>query len=146
MQSTARRLILISLSALLFSISSQSFALGLGKLHIHSKLGEPLNASLEVKLSQDEILDDIRASLASKDVYKTMNINYGYNLSSLQLTLLEKTAEAPERLVISSKNPFNEPYLEVIINVKSPTQQFNRSLTLLLDAPDKASAQSVFKQ
>ncbi len=128
-------------SAFLLS-SVQAFALGLGQVQMNSKLGQPLSADIELKLSQKENIEDVKIKIADKATFDSMNIDYSFEINKLKTQL---QAGTPPTISITTTKPFNEPYAELILNVKTPSQQFNRVITLLLDAPDNSDSTSVFK-
>lgn len=131
-------------SAILISmLSLQASALGLGQLTIESHLSEPLMANIPLKLGATENIEDVHVAIASQEVFKKMGIEYGFEHTRVKVSI-DQTANT-YRIMLSTKTPFNEPFIELVVNIKTPTQQFNRSLTLLLDAPNNASATSVFK-
>ena len=134
--------LLLLTTTLMFS--TNNYALGLGKLSIESALSQPLAASIPIKLKANENIDDVRVALASQDIFKQMGVEYGFQHRHVKVAIDRSNTEQP-LVRLSTESPFNEPFIELIVNVKTPTQQFNRSLTLLLDAPNNDNAPSVFQ-
>ena len=139
---TLKLLSLVMLTTSLF-YGKSGFALGLGQVEIQSKLGQPLSASIPLILSAGETADDVIVSIANKETFKAMKIDYGFQHNKLKTTL-NKSSTTPN-ISITTNTPFNEPYAELIVTVKTPSQQFNRVITLLLDTPDNSDSTSVFK-
>lgn len=135
--------LLLLASTILFS--ANNYALGLGKISIESALSQPLAASIPIKLKDNENIEDVLVTLASQDTFKKMGIEYGFQHRHIKVSIDTTTAEQP-LVRLSTSKPFNEPFIELVVNVKTPTQQFNRSMTLLLDAPSNDNAPSVFNQ
>ncbi|MCK5880625.1 MAG: hypothetical protein KAG18_02045 [Sinobacterium sp.] len=129
-------------AALVCSLGLQVHALGLGKLAVISSVSEPLSASIPIKLNANESIDEVHVSLASQDIFEKMGIDYSHEHTKIKITL----DRSKPSIIIQTKTPFNEPFIQLIVNVTTPTQQFNRSVTLLLDTPKNESAASVFKE
>ncbi len=135
------RTLLLLIATLLFS--AHPYALGLGKLKIESALSQPLAASIPIKLKPNENIDDVHVALASQDIFKKMGVEFGFQHRHVKVVIDRSNLNQP-LLRMSTDSPFNEPFIELIVHIKTPTQQFNRSLTLLLDTPNNDNAPSVF--
>lgn len=134
---------LLVASVLAFTLSLQAHALGLGKLTIESSLSQPLSANMPIKLSGTETIEDVRVSLASQEIFKAMGVDYNFEHAKVAVAV-DTTNPKQAFVTFTTKQPVNEPFIQLVVNVKTPTQQFNRSLTLLLDAPNNDDAPSVF--
>ena len=133
------------ISCVALSLSSiNALSLGLGKLTIQSTLSEPLAAQIPIRLAASENLDEVHVKLASSNVYEKMGVEFGLDHIKVKLVVSHNADNQPV-IAISTVSPFNSPFIELIVNVKTPSQQFNRSFTLLLDAPNNDNAPSVFK-
>jgi pilus assembly protein FimV len=131
---------------ILLPISLNLMALGLGQATVHSYLSQPLKASLPLTLSKGQNIDDVKATLASQADFANSNVEYGYAHSQVNISIQEGRDNQSPQLLISTIKPFNEPYLQLVINVKTARQQFNRRLTLLIDTPQNDMTNpSVFK-
>lgn len=131
---------LILLTLLLSPLLQNAWALGLGKTTLHSKLGQPLEASIAL-VGKNIDSQQLRIGLASKEDYQKLGISRDFSHYDLQFSL----AKGQQPTVnITSKKPINEPYLYFAINVKSPQGNLIKAVTLLLPAPSKNSGQSVF--
>lgn len=124
-------------SALLFS---SSYAAGLGKLTVLSSLGQPLRAEIELtSVSKDE-LGALSARLASPDTFRQANIDYNAALASLRFAV-EQRGDRPVIRVTSSQ-PLNEPFVDMLLEVSGPNGRLVREYTFLLDPADLRTAQS----
>lgn len=129
-------LLLLLLSPLLQNV----WALGLGEATLHSKLGQPLKASIAL-VGKNIDAEQLRIGLASKEDYQRLGISKAFSHYDLQFAL---TGGHKPKVSITSKKPISEPYLYFAINVKSPHGNLVKAVTLLLPAPSKDSEQSVF--
>lgn len=130
----------------LISLSFNSQALGLGKVTVHSHLSEPLKASLPITLSPGQNINDVKAAMASQVDFLHSDVEYSYAHSQVNIMIQQGREGLPPQLLISTIKPFNEPFFQLVINVKTSKQQFNRSLTLFLDIPKNDNNNpSVFK-
>ena len=66
----------------------------LGKLTVHSGLGQPLSAQIELTSAQRDELDSLRARIADSSVYRDNNVQYPASLSRARVTL-EQGANNP---------------------------------------------------
>ena len=64
---------------------SLCFALGLGEIHMHSALNEPMNAEIELLAATPDELSALRATLASREAFGRYGIDKPPFLSSLPL-------------------------------------------------------------
>lgn len=118
-------------SALVFSSAS---AAGLGKLTVLSPLGQPLRAEIEItSVSQDEV-GNLVAKLASPEAFRQANIDYGSMLGSLRFAVEQRGDRQVIR--VSSTQPLNEPFVDMLLELSGPNGRLVREYTFLLDPPD----------
>jgi Tfp pilus assembly protein FimV len=65
----------LALALSLVLLSSSSWALGLGEITATSKLGENFNASIPITDTADLNIEQIKASNATSDIYKLLNVD-----------------------------------------------------------------------
>jgi Tfp pilus assembly protein FimV len=101
--------------------------ISLGELKLHSALGEPLRAEVEVRGSGLH-----RGQLSAEP-------DLG-QLGSASATWLERT---PERavLLLTSHDPISDPIVKVMLRVRHGEQETSKNYTALLDAGTAASKQ-----
>src|SRR5690349_16404410 len=104
-------LLAVSLALLM---PSASYAAGLGRLTVHSTLGQLLNA--EVDLTSVQKNETITGRLATPEVYQQANIPYNNSLVGARVTV-EKRPNGQMFLKLSSPRPINEPFLEILIEI-----------------------------
>jgi pilus assembly protein FimV len=124
-------------SALLFS---NAYAAGLGKLSVLSSLGQPLRAEIELtSVSKDEV-GALVAKLASSDAFRQANIEFHPALLSLRFAVEQRGGK--QLIRISSTQPVNEPFVDMLLELGGPNGRLIREYTFLLDPADMRSTQS----
>ena len=123
------------LSALAFS---SAYAAGLGKLTVLSSLGQPLRAEIELNAVSKDDGGAIAAKLAPMEAFRKANINFNPALSSLRFSV-EKRGER-QIIRITSAQPMNEPFVDMLLELNSSSGQLVREYTFLLDPAELRSA------
>jgi pilus assembly protein FimV len=116
--------------ALLVPCAAQ--AAGLGRLTVHSMLGQPLNA--EVELLSVGKNETIIGKLATPEVYQQANVPFNNSLVGARVTV-EKRRNGQQYLKLTSPRAINEPFIEVLIEINSENGRVVRQYTALLDPP-----------
>lgn len=114
------------------SLSYSSWGLSLGKEDIKSSLAEPLRIEVPINLNKGESLESLSIKQASNDEYQALDIPKSFAHSLIKVKV-DKSASP--HLVIYSDAPFNEPFLQYVVSVKSPKQRLLKTVTALLDTP-----------
>ncbi|WP_420474168.1 FimV/HubP family polar landmark protein [Noviherbaspirillum sp. ST9] len=124
-------------SALVFS---NAYAAGLGKLTVLSSLGQPLRAEIELTaVSKDEV-GALTAKLASAEAYRQANIDFHPALMTLRFGVEQRGDRQFIRL--SSSQPLNEPFVDMLLELSGPNGRLVREYTFLLDPADLRTTQS----
>ncbi len=124
-------------SALLFS---NAYAAGLGKLTVLSSLGQPLRAEIELNsVSKDEV-GTLAAKLASAEAFRQANIDFNAALTSLRFAVEQRGDRQVIR--VSSAQPLNEPFVDMLLELSGPNGRLIREYTFLLDPADLRTTQS----
>ena len=109
-------------------------AAGLGKLKVTSALGQPLNAEIDlIAVPKDEV-DLLTAKVASPEAYKQAKVERQEGVGALRFTV-EKRATGEPYLKITSSQAFNEPFVDLLIQLDWPSGRLLREYTILLDPP-----------
>ncbi|BCB26418.1 motility protein FimV [Sulfurimicrobium lacus] len=117
-------------------------AAGLGKLTVTSALGQPLRAEIELVSVQKDELSSIAARLASADAFKEASIERSGALMDIKFNVDQKKDGSPV-LKLSTVQPLNEPFLDMLIELNWAAGRLLREYTVLLDPPGYAAPQSV---
>jgi len=131
----------ISLAVCLALVPFAASAAGLGKMTVFSGLGEPLSAEIELSASKDE-MSSLAARIAPSEVYAEQGVDRASSLSAIRVELISKP-NGSAILKLSTAQPVEDPFLDMLIQVDWPTGRLLREYTALLDPPgygDRASA------
>ncbi|MAT52159.1 MAG: hypothetical protein CMK32_13355 [Porticoccaceae bacterium] len=127
-----KRPIAAGFAALVFS--SWVSALGLGELKLHSSLNEPLDAEVEILNAGDLSETELIAGLASRDAFERAGVERELILTGLSFAVDMATPGKP-RLLVTTKKPIREPYLDFLVELQWPSGRLLREYTVLLDLP-----------
>lgn len=122
---------LASAAVLLLPVLVQ--AAGLGRLSVQSFLGQPLRAEIELVSVQPGEESSLEARLASGNAFAQAGIEFNPALTGIQFTL-DKRAGRPI-IRVSTRQPVNEPFVDLLVELRWATGLFVREYTVLLDPP-----------
>lgn len=120
--------------------SSLAAALGLGEITLHSAMGQPLNADIELIETGGLSPEDIRVGLASPDAFSKAGIERVFFLSDLHFTPIIRGNKGVVH--IESRKAVTEPYLNFLVRLVRPNGDQLHEYTLLLDPPDSPAGLS----
>lgn len=129
MMACLRQIVLALLMALPLSV----IAAGLGKMQVHSALGEPLQAEIELIESGDQT-SGLVAAFGSASDYANAGLPDNAMTYGIYLSVL-RHANNSRYLHLGSSRPINDPFLELLIKIDSANASVIRQYTLLLDPP-----------
>lgn len=129
-----------TLSAAVLSavVLSNAYAAGLGKLTVLSSLGQPLRAEIELTSVSPDEAGSLIPKLASADAFRQANIDLNPALFSLRFAV-EQRGNRPI-IRISSTQPINEPFVDMLLELGGSKNRLVREYTFLLDPPEMRSA------
>ncbi len=130
-----------ALALALLLLPSLAVAAGLGKLTVFSALGQPLKAEIELLALQPGEADNLSVRLPSADVFRKANIEYSGALLSVKFKI-ERRAENRYVVALSSAQPINEPFLDLMVELDWGAGRLVREYTFLLDPPEYRPPQS----
>ncbi len=139
MNSFKKSLIVLSLVA-----SSNANALGIGDIHLKSALNQNLNAEVSLVLAEDEKLTDVKVNLAPSAKFDELGIPWTQFLSSIKLQTIEKS-NGHVVVKITSNEALKEPFLNFLLQVRSPKSNVFREFTVLVDPPEMQPERAVQK-
>ncbi|MCS6945624.1 MAG: FimV/HubP family polar landmark protein [Sutterellaceae bacterium] len=117
-------------------------AAGLGRLTVQSALGQPLRAEVEVTSVSREEAGTLSVRLAPPSAFRQANLEFNPALSALRFDL-ERRGDNTYVVRISSLQPINEPYLDLLLELSWATGRVLREYTVLLDPPALRTAPEV---
>jgi len=134
-----RSSISIVVAAAWLAFASLANAAGLGRLTVLSPLGQPLLAEIEIVSVQPGEEEGLTARLASPEAFETAGIDINPALNSLRINL-ERRDKRPF-LRVTTAQPVNEPFLDILIELSWSSGRLVREYTFLLDPPEYRSRQ-----
>jgi pilus assembly protein FimV len=122
--------------ALVFFLSSEVWAIGLGDINLDSALNEPLRAEIELLSATPEELANLSVTLASAETFARYGIDRPFNLQGLEFNV----TSGPDGAVIQvrSRAPVTEPFLTFLVEATWSSGRLLREYTVLLDPPTYA--------
>ncbi|GMQ90521.1 MAG: hypothetical protein BMS9Abin10_0909 [Gammaproteobacteria bacterium] len=128
---SARRVLL---SILLTLLPGTSFALGLGKLTVHSLYGERFNASIDfVSLAEHEV-KTLSAAIVDRFDVPNAGIEATPVTRGIKVTLVQG-ADGRYELKLYSEKPLREPFVEFLLQLDWAGGRIVRQFTAIVDLP-----------
>lgn len=109
-------------------------ALGLGELTLKSALNQPLVAEVELLNIGDLSESQIVVRMADQDAYAKAGIDREYYLSGFRFRV-ELSGNGKGKVIITSKRPLNEPFINFLVETRWPSGRVLREYTALVDLP-----------
>jgi len=116
-------------------------AAGLGNLKILSALGQPLNAEIAIVTEQSDELDSLSARLASQDAFSKAGIEFNPALLGMSIDLQRR--DGKPILLLRTKQPINDPFLDILVELQWASGRLVREYTFLLDPPEYKGPQPI---
>lgn len=114
--------------------TGMAHALGLGDIHLHSALNQPLNADIDVTDVRDLTAGEIIPKLASPEDFSKSGVDRNFFLTGLKFTAVVQP-NGKSVIHVTSDKPVQEPYLNFLVEVLWPSGRVLREYTVLLDPP-----------
>lgn len=135
------------LSCLLLGYTSVAYGVGLGEISHSSKLGRPLQAEIEL-VSPEEPYEPEEVRVRQIVGEEATDLGIELVDSHLRYNLEPRREGKRFYIVVKSTLPINEPYINMLVELRWPTGQVYREYTLFLDPPmiaepAKAGPQSI---
>jgi pilus assembly protein FimV len=112
-------------------------AAGLGKMNVLSPLGQPLNAEIEIVALRPGEEDSLTARIAGMDAFAAAGIEPAVLLNSLRFSVERRGNQ--RFLRVTTLQPVNDPFVELLIELQWNTGRLVREYTFLLDPPEYKS-------
>jgi pilus assembly protein FimV len=135
---TTRLLALLALGLLPLDV----LAAGLGRLAVLSGLGQPLRAEIEVVSLQRGEAESLSARIATPDAFREAGVEYGAVVPRVR-TVLERRAPDRYVIVLSTPQPVEEPFLDVLVELNWASGRLVRQYTFLLDPADYQASRPI---
>ena len=111
-------------------------AAGLAAIKVHSALGQPFSAEIEITgLPTDDFEFELaKGSLASVEAYQDAKLAFPPLLRQMRITT-EKRADGKPILRIVSNAPINEPAINLLLEFNWRSGRLLQKFSVLLDPP-----------
>ena len=119
--------------------SASAGAAGLGQLSVLSALGQPLQAEIELTSVSKEEAGNVSVRLAPAAAFRQANIEFNPSLANLRFAVEQRGNRQVVR--ITSSQPMNEPFVDVLLEVSSNGTRLLREYVVLLDPVGSRRAQ-----
>ena len=129
---------------LVFIWQGQAFAIGLGQPALHSSLGQPLNVEVAILMTGDYSDEQLIFVIASMETYKQFGVEFSHLHHKLIFSIKQEVKQREQGkkiLVISTLQPINEPFVNFILEMRSPEGKVIKEMSLLLDTPNLITTQ-----
>src|SRR5688572_8603563 len=120
--------------ALALATPLAAHAAGLGRLTVLSPLGQPLNAEIEIVALRAGEEDTLVARVAPPDAFSAAGIEPSAVLNTVRFAIERRGAQRILRM--TTTQPVNDPFVEVLVELQSGTGRLVREYTFLLDPPE----------
>ena len=117
-------------------------AAGLGRLSVHSDLGQPLSADVDVPAVGHDEAASLQVRLASQAAFKEANLEFNPALTQLRFDL-QARPDGTYEVHISSAQAISEPYLDLLLELTWSSGRVLREYTVLLDPPGLRQAPEI---
>ena len=121
----------LSLAVASALLTLNASAAGLGDLKVQSFLGQPLRAEVELVSMPGDTDAPLTVRVASYDIFQKANIEFNPALLSLRFTTEQRGDKKVVR--ISSTQPMNEPFIDMLLEVRTNNNAVVREYVFLLD-------------
>jgi pilus assembly protein FimV len=117
-----------------FGLPLLAHAAGLGRLSVQSFLGQPLRAEIEIVSLLPGEESSLEARLATANAFAQAGIEFSPSLVGARFEIV-KTGGRP-MLRVTTRQPVNDPFLDILVELRWATGLLVREYTILLDPPD----------
>ena len=121
-------------------LSGFSYAISMGDINVANTLGEPMSVLIELGTARKDEISSLTARLASPEVFKDAGLDYPSGLPPLKFKI-ETNANGEPYIKITSVQPINEPFVNLLVELVWSSGKLLREYTFLLDPPGYVPAQ-----
>jgi pilus assembly protein FimV len=125
--------------AVAFGLPLLAHAAGLGRLSVQSYLGQPLRAEIEIVSLLPGEESSLEARLATANAFTQAGIEFSPALAGMRFEIV-KIGGRPA-LRVTTRQPVNDPFLDILVELRWATGLLVREYTILLDPPDYVAQQ-----
>ena len=124
--------------ALVFLVSGEVLAVGLGDIKLDSALNEPLRAEIELLSATPDELANLSVTMASADTFGRYGIDRPVYLQNILFEIVKSGGTQGNYVRVTSPSPITEPFLTFLVEAEWSRGRLLREYTVLLDPPTYA--------
>ncbi|MYL24277.1 hypothetical protein GLV89_10855 [Halomonas alkaliantarctica] len=132
MKSPITLAVLFSLAVSSSISSSVAHALGVSDAQVGSALNAPLSASIPLVDASQYSPEELEVRLAPRSAYTSAGLEWSDVIADVSAELQGQ----PPTIRLTSSQPVNEPWLDVLLVIESPSGSHAHEITLLFDPAD----------
>jgi pilus assembly protein FimV len=121
-----------ALLMLAMSLPGGARALGLGDIRVNSALNEPLSAQIDLMGATPEELATLKAQIADEAMFRRYGAERPSYLSTVRFQVATNSQGRPV-LEVRSAQPFADPIVNFLVDIRWPKGELVRDFSLLLD-------------
>lgn len=140
-----RRSLASAAAAALWAAMPTAHAAELGVLHLHSGIGQPLDAEIDLSGVRPENEQTVALHPGGREAYQAAGLPYGPGANSLRTALIRRQ-DGSYAVRVSSTVPHSDPIADVIVALAGPGGERMAAYTVLLSPPGTAGAPDTFLQ
>jgi pilus assembly protein FimV len=129
-----KRPLILSLAIAFAFHGSAALALGLGPVHVKSRLNQPLDAEISIVQGSVDEAAGLIVQLASGEDFDRVGLDRSRISVPLEFTLARNSRGEPV-IRVTSKEAIREPFLDFLVEANWPKGRLLREYTVLLDPP-----------
>jgi pilus assembly protein FimV len=118
---------------------TDALALGLGAIHVNSKLNQPLDAEIPILQGTAGEAEGLLVQMAAAEDFDRVGLNRSRLTVPLEFSIV-KTGKGEMAIKVTSKEIVREPFLDFLVEANWPKGRLLREYTVLLDPPVMAPA------
>ncbi len=140
-----RRSLVAGAAAALWACMPAGHAVELGVLHLHSNIGQPLDAEIDLTGLRPHDAQALVLQPGNRETYLAAGVPYGASATSLRTTLVQRQ-DGGYVVRVYSTVPQVDSIADIVVRLAGPGGDTLAAYTLLLSPPGTASAPTTFLQ
>lgn len=115
--------------------TATAWPLGLGDARVESFIGQPLEMRIALLTAPTDDLESVSARLASAEDFALIGASRAAISGALRFTVLEGDDDTSASILVTSRQPMNDPVLRLVVEVNWSSGRMLREYTVFLDPP-----------
>ncbi len=128
-----KRILTTAIAAAIGVTSYTANAISLGAINQKSHLNQNYYATIDLSSIKNSQVYKVKAKLASPEIFKNANLERFYHLTKLKFK--SQIINGKPAIVITSKDPIRQPYLNFLVEANWPEGRMIKEYTVLLEPP-----------